>query len=189
MSFFTAPQALAAAGEAVAVARLVEFDFVTAPVRVWDGAHTLTTTDAREWHGLGVLLNIGDLEQIRDGTAPATSFGLSGVDAAVIAAAKASESEAAGRAVTVYGQFLDANGQASGAPWAITTLIMDRISYSLQGPSTRSVSVSAEGLFTRRKRAPYGRMTDVDQKARFPGDKGLEHVATLVDKTVTWPDF
>ena len=40
------------------------------------------------------------------------------------------------------------------------------------GPET----IEAEGLFFRRNSPPRGRWTDADQKARYPGDRGLERL-------------
>jgi hypothetical protein len=51
------------------------------------------------------------------------------------------------------------------------------------------VSLTAENMFYGRSRPPYGRNTDRDQQARSPGDKFFGFVSSLVQKTITYPDY
>jgi hypothetical protein len=64
---------------------------------------------------------------------------------------------------------------------------MDQMKYGAQGPAERSVTVTAESLWTNRNRPPFGLYTHADQVARFTGDRGLEQVSALENKTIRWP--
>lgn len=187
--YFTAAQQAEAAGEVVHVARLVEAEFASETSRMWEGAGLLVTEDGKTWKGGGEMLSIGDLHAITNGSAVTTEFALSGVPVEFVRAARQSETEAKNRPIRVYGQFLTDRGKPLGLPWVITTMRMDLVKYTMEGAGQRGVALTAESLLAGRKRPPYGRLTDADQQARHPGDKGLELMGALVDKTVTWPDF
>lgn len=83
------------------------FDFVDAPVRMWQGKGKLFTSDGNEWLGTvdvnGVdMLRTPRLSDGRDGTAPTYEFGFGYVDQATYEALKADQSRAAGRSLTCW---------------------------------------------------------------------------------------
>ena len=81
------------------------------------------------------------------------------------------------RRVTVSLQ-LFADEQPIGSPMALYTGTMQRMPWSATGPTQRSITIEAEGLFFRQNSAPRGRWTDTDQRARFPAplDRGFERL-------------
>lgn len=180
--------AAAAAGRTVRVALLVEFDFADGVSRVHDGIGPLATADGRVWSGLGELGTIDGLEQALGGSATQANLSLSGVSPDFIARAKHSKDLVEGRDVTVSLQFLDALTEALlDGPLVVWTGIMDRMTYNATGPGQRTIAVSAESPFSGRRRPAFALYTDRDQNARYDGDRGLEQVADLVNKTIRWP--
>lgn len=174
-----------AAGQRVGVAALFEFEFLSKTVRFWDGLRTLKTADGREWNASGQLISASGLEQSRDLSAPQATFTLSGVDSELIAFAAGNEQQVTNRPMTVYLQFLSDRFECFDNPVAVWSGIMDRLSFRA-GTGTQTITLAAETLFYKRIRAQYAYMTDRDQQARWPGDRGMEFMPTLRNKTVTW---
>lgn len=186
--FLTEAQAAMTAGSRVACATLLKMEFTSSTQYLWDGIGYLQA-DGHSWLGFGKMGSISGLEQAVRGTAPQAAFRLSGVDPEFINYAANSETEVKGRPVTVFTQFLNADGPhptSLDSPVALWVGIMDIMKFSATGPRDRAISVTAESAFVDRIRSPYSYYTDVDQKARFHGDRGLEFAAALRAKTVNW---
>lgn len=196
MGFF--PQTIAAklAERQVGAALLCHMDFRDLPRRWWIGFGPLLA-GGHEWIGTGELIQIDGLEQPIGTVAPKTTFELSGIDPTLVMLARNASDRVKDRRCTVYIQFFDVTpDDASVAPWstldqpfAVWSGVMDQMTYSAQGPSQRSISLTAESLWTNRRRPAYGLYTDRDQNMRFPGDRGLEQVVSLVSKQCRWPVF
>lgn len=185
------------AGRSISASFLVFMDFRDAPRRWWTGTGLLVAGGV-EWLGMGQLISIDGLQSSIGMSAPETTFTLSGVDADIIAQAKAGSERVKDRRVRVYiqffhvGQGVDADAPIWGnldAPTVVWSGKMDTIRFAADGPASRSITVTAESLWTNRNRPPYGLYTDRDQNARYPGDRGLEQVASLVSKTIRWPTY
>lgn len=187
MAFFSGTLAAIAAGRTVALAVLIDFDFVGGHRYVWTGAGTLVV-DGIEWLGVGAYGSITGVDFGVNDSADRVVFGLSGVDPDFAGLVQESD-DVDGRDVTIYGQFLDADSQPLDDKWTIRQLIMDRMGYAAAGPADRSISLPAETIFTNRNRAANGFYSDRDQHARFAGDLGCEFIPTLRFKTVPWPTF
>lgn len=72
------------------------------------------------------------------------------------------------RRITVYVWFWDAADVLPlDNPYAIWSGRMDQISYAANGPSQRTITLTAESVRVNRKRPPYGFFTDRDQSSRF----------------------
>lgn len=173
-----------AAGHRVQVAVLFEYEFASSTQRFWDGHGYLTAGD-REWLGFGQLGSVSGLEQSRDMGAPQTTFRLSGVDDYLISVAVNSASEVTGRPCRVFMQFLSKQGTPLDRPVSIWSGTMDTLAFQA-GSRDQAITLTAETLFVDRLRAAYAYFTDTDQRARWPLDRGLERVASLVFKTVNW---
>lgn len=173
-----------AAGHRVQAATLFLFEFASGPQRYWDGQGYLTAA-GEDWLGFGELGSVSGLEQSRNMGAPQTTFRLSGVDSNLLAIAVNSSSEVTGRPCSVYLQFLSAAGEPLDAPYALWAGTMDTLSFQA-GTASQTITLTAETLFVDRVRTPFGLATDTDQRARWPGDRGFEFVASLIFKTVSW---
>lgn len=189
---FSATIQAALGGEVVRMDALVEFDFLSETIRLWNGTGTLKTLDGKSWEGIAGLGDIDGLEQSVDGTAPEQTFTLSGVDARFAAVAKGDADEYFDRPVKVYLQFFDAGWQPLDDPFAVSLRRMQRIKAKRTDTEegfVYSVSVMAETPFTTRRRPPFSYNTDRDQNRRFPGDRGFEEVAGIDGKKITFPDY
>lgn len=185
---FSETVAAAMAGRKVLCAPLVFMDFVDAPRRWWPGFGDLVA-GGQTWQGTGAMISMDGLEADYGTAANAMTFTLSGVDAEIVTLARNASDRVKGRRVYVYLQFFDEDWQTLDSPDVVKVGVMDQMRYIADGPSTRQVIVTAEGLWSGRNRPAYGLYTDRDQNARFAGDRGLEQIADLASKTVRWPVF
>lgn len=197
MSLFPDTIALALAGGKVEAANLVEFDFATDAVRLWQGTGILATNDGEAWFATGTLGDVKGIEQAINGEAPEATFTLSGIDPEVMRLARDEwPTEARGRMVRVYLQFFGVededdpdNQRPLDLPYPVAGFRMLKPSFAWTEEGERSVQISAESIFSLRSRPRHAMYTDADQQRRFPGDKGFAFVGSLVNKVVTWPDY
>lgn len=173
-------------GREVRLAVLIHLDFRTTPKRIHLGFGPVRA-GGFVWQGIGEVGAIAGLEQAISGTAPQATFTLSGVSTDLIAASLAASDEVKGRDVTVFLQFYDANLARLDEPQAVYAGVMDVMSYRVSGPSLATVRLTAESLFARRSKPMWGALSDRDQKRLFPGDRGLEGIARIQNKTAYWP--
>lgn len=180
------------AGRVVRVAWLARFDFASGTQRYWPGFGPLVTSGGHEWTGTQGMASIGEIAASIGGSAPEQTFTLSGIDADFVAAAQASKAEYYGRLCFVYFQFFDEAWQVLDAPVAFWWGKMYSITAAQQADDngfTRTITLSAESVFSSRRRPRYGTYTDRDQQMRFPGDKGCQRVMGIQSKTITFPDY
>jgi hypothetical protein len=187
MPFFSATVEAALAGRTVRRVRLVRFDFASGVRFFAEGVGDLRTADGVVWSGAGELGSIGDIEGGRGGQAPSTEFKMSGVNPDLVAASLESSSESKGRDVSVFVQHFDDAWAFIGLPYETFGGTMDTLKISATGPTTRTVTLSAEGIFTARGFAPFSYFSDRDQKRLHPGDRGAEYVASMASKSIQWP--
>lgn len=179
------------AGRKLDAALLVFMDILEAPKRWWTGFGNLDAMGYR-WQGTGALIGIDGLQTGSGTVAPQTTFTLSGVDSEIVSMAVQGSSRVKDRLVRVWLQYFDVSGASQvygnlGEPITIWTGRMDTLKLTASATS-RQVTLSAESLWANRNRPPYGYYSDRDQNARFPGDRGLEQVASLVRKSIKWPE-
>ena len=190
MDFSQAVQAQLA-GLKVRRSLLVKFDFVSGPVRLWNGVRTLKTADGQEWRGMHGLGSVQGLQQAINGAAPELRLTISGVDKDFAGKAKAEASEYINRAVTVYAQFFTEDWALLDAPfavaWARMRGIVARKEATDQG-ILRAVTVTAETPFGETKRRPRASyVVDRDQQMRWPNDRANERTPGFESKLVTFP--
>ena len=183
MGFFDAAKAVLARGDRVSVAVLFQFDFVDETKRFWTGNIPLTT-GGESWQGSADVISANGLEAPSNMTAPQATFTLSGVDADLVSFAAASSERVTDQPATTYLQFMTSEGVPLDGPLAFWAGRMDTMTYTGSGAQRRSISLSAESLFTRRIRAANGFYSVRDQQARYPGDTGMQFTAAMVNKTV-----
>lgn len=177
------------AGRVVRRARLVLFHFVSGPIGLWNGFGRLETTDGRIWLGLGGLGKVSGVSQSINGKAPELRFTVSGVDETFAGKVKGEAEEYFDQPVTVFSQYFTPDAQCLDAPYALTWGIMRGMEATRSGEDghfVRTVSISAEGPFASKKRAPFGYVTDRDQQNRFPGDMGMSRVGGIDAKQYKW---
>ncbi|MCW0235284.1 MAG: hypothetical protein OJJ21_16920 [Ferrovibrio sp.] len=188
MGYLSETARAAAEGRSVWAVILVYLDFTSGPIRVclsdWD-----VVSAGQTWQALGKLGSISAIDVPMNGTAPIVTLTLSGVDPAIVPKALNSSDEVKGRGVAIYVQFKDSNFQNFDSPYALFIGTMDQMSIDGSGVDTRTIEVSVEWLFTRRAIPPFAYLSDRDQKTLFPGDRGLEFMASMQSKTIEWPIY
>lgn len=189
MGFFSETIAAHLAGREIGAALLCWMDFRENERRWWTGNGDVVL-GGHTWQGTGTFIQIEGLEQPVGTAAPKTTFTVSGVDSTMVQMARQASDRVKGRRSRVYIQFWDrTDWMPLDQPYALWTGRMDQMCYTAEGPSSRTITLTAETLWVNRRIPPYGMYTDRDQNARFPGDRGLEQVVNLVNKTGRWPVF
>lgn len=188
MGYFPSTIAASLAGDTVRLAMLARFAFASQEMRLWDGTGPLLA-GGETWLGAGAFGKVSDIESALGGASPQVTFTLSGVDPALMADVINAPNEVSGRDVTIYMQFFNSASQPLDNPYAIWVGAMDLMKFRADGPSTRTVEVTAETLFTRRGTPPWGSYSDRSQQQMFPGDFGLSMMSSIPFKTVDWPVF
>lgn len=173
------------AGRTVRAATLLLLEWVSSTSRVWLGNGTLDA-GGEEWGGTGTFVSLDGMTHRNDLSAVSSTITLSGVDSDMVVLARTSAAEAKGRPATVFIQFFDDDNQTLDDPIAIHSGLMDVVSYKAKSETEREISVSVEGVFAARGSAPFAYYTDRDQQARFPGDRGMEEIASLITKVIKW---
>lgn len=192
MGFFSETVAAHLEKRTVGAALLMLFDVLDEPLRYWNGFSPLVA-GGFTWEGSGDLVEVEGLDAPAGAVASQTTAALSGVPAELVALVRNASDRVKGRALKVYLQCLDIHPTDGGQAWKaldepalIWSGVMDQMRYSIDGPTSRRITVSAESIWTGRNRPPYGLLTSADQKARYPGDKGLDFCPSLVNKTIRW---
>lgn len=168
--------------EAVGAMLLAHLDTTEGDVRLVFGEDgKFTDTNGNAWYG-SKLLTIGDIEDSLNGKAPSweltcsytvdpdigdlveivRSYGVDAID---------------GRPCRLYFQYFGKHEEMYApihAPILITRRIMRKLTYTIDGPQTRSVTVTCEGPYPLRSKPVNGRYTDGDQRRRTGGDPSLE---------------
>lgn len=176
----------ALAGEVIRVAPLVFLDYTSGAVRCWAGAGD-RVFGGQTWLGLGDLGSISDIEQPVNGTAPQVTLTLAGVKPEWVPRVRNAQAEVKNRTCIIYLQHFDADWQPLDTPLAVFTGLMDTITIEAPDAMTRKVTLTVEWLFARRGIAPFAYLTDEDQRGLFAGDRGLEFMASMQNKSVVWP--
>lgn len=152
---------------------LVHMDFRDTPKRWWTGWGDIQV-NGHIWQGLGDLISISPISTTYQVSAEQVTFEVASTPE-MLELAKDAKDRVRDRAVTIYLQLLTADPEAPiGTPLALYSGTMQRMPWSASGPGERRLRLECEGNFFRRNAAPRGRWTDADQKARYPGDRGLE---------------
>ena len=156
-------------------AALVWMDFAGGAKRWWTGFGDLDAGGHR-WQGVGDLISISPISTAYDLSAEPMTFTLA-CTPELLALAINAKARVRDRPVTVSLQLFDmGTKQVLGSPFVMFSGTMQRMPWKASGPTERTLTLEAEGLFFRRNAPPRGRWTDADQKARYPGDRGFERM-------------
>lgn len=182
-------------GRAIGASLLVDMDIADARKRWWMGFGDLEA-GSQTWQGTGEWITVSGLDQAIGTTASKATFSISAALPGWATLVSQAGERVKGRDATIYIQFFDvtpAGGSQMWAkldsPYAVWAGIMDQLSYTAAGATERTIALTAESLWTGRRKPPFGSLSDLDQKARHPGDRGMEQVAALVFKSIRWPVF
>lgn len=180
------------AGRTVRKARLLEMDFVSAKMGLWNGFGLLDTKDGKVWNGLKGFGRISGIASTMGGKAPELIFTLSGVDDEFAAKAKGEATEYFNRGAIVYDQFFDDEWGLLDVPFAVSFGLMRKLTSTREasdGGFVRTVSISAESPFSAKKRAKFAYLTPQDQRNRHAGDAFADDTPGIDTRRITFPDF
>lgn len=160
---------------------LFQGEFNSGTVRAWSGIGDLSW-NSQTWTGTGTLLTISAVQETAETSANGITTSLSGIPAELISLALAECSQ--GDAGYVYLGFIKNNAIVSD-PVLLFEGRLDIPSIEENG-ETATVSISYESRLIDLERPRESRYTNEDQQRAYPGDLGMEFVADLQDKNLTW---
>lgn len=163
---------------------LIQADF-TVGTQFWTTWPLDVTVDGQAYLGGRHLLNVAPIKESEDSSAERLVISLDVVNSALIAACLADPSGYRDKPIRLYGQFFGANYQPVGSPIHRWTGRMDKVSIPRDGQSRIELQCTRAGM-ARARNYQGLRLTDAQQKARYPGDRGLERMQKLIEEPKLW---
>lgn len=160
---------------------LVELDFPSGFVRVNNSAVNFEWS-GHTWLGLAELGSIDGVTEHSDLQMTGVSLTLTGIPPEMISRVLGEQYQ--GRSCQVWQSPLSEAYQILANPVLIFSGRMDSCDIAIG--DTAVVSLTAESRLTDWERPRVRRYTHEDQLAEYPGDKGLEFVPQMVEKTLVW---
>jgi len=156
----------------------IDLEFDSGTLRFWSGVGT-KTINGEDYIGAGAFLSISDIEETAAISAAGATITLSGIPSEVLSIALAEPYH--NRACRIY--FGLAGSEADMAIIFVGT--MDRLDIE-EGAETSVIQLAVENKLLDLERARVRRYSDNDQRSRFPGDRGLEFVESLLTREILW---
>lgn len=174
------------------VAWLVEMMLSTGPLRFTTWGSNVTF-DGNNYLAFGSLCDVGQLSESEDTSNSKMTLRFSLVDTSVIAMVLTNVDVYRGKEVLMYLQLFDETYQPDGAATLRWKGYMDKASISREpmsgaGEGSKGkIEIQCSRAGMPRSRNKDGlRLTDAQQKAEFPGDRGLEYVTKLIEQPTLW---
>ena len=156
----------------------IDIDFSSGPLYVWSGYGDLTI-GAKTYLGAGQLMNVSSVEETTEIEAKGATITMSGIPSSFLSLSLTEPYQ--GRECRIY------FGMTS-APSDYVEVFSGELDQMniFEEANTCTISVTVENVLIRLERPVVRRLTNQDQKSRFPSDLGLEFVAALQDKEIFW---
>lgn len=155
--------------------------FATGDIRLWSGLGNITW-DSQTWLGAGSLIQISNIDEPGEIKAQGIVVTFTGIPADFISLVLQSvKQNALGR---VYLGFLS-GGSVVANPWLVFEGRLD-VPIIDEQAETCSIAITYESRLIDLTRARSRRHTEQDQQAEYPGDLGMEYVASLQEKEIPW---
>ena len=175
-------------GEPIAMAVLLEASFKSETKYLWNGVGPISIS-GKEWQGVGDILSISPVRRGENGQADPFEVEIFATPEILQLGISEFDAEGRDQPLSVYLQFFGATDQLPiGSRWQIRRGVM-RGAALLFSSQERTFTIACDTITSTRGRPAYGQLTDRDQMARYPGDRGLEFVAELDGSEVEWPKF
>ena len=142
--------------------------------------------DSQSYLGTGDILNISPITETSDTRATGVEITLSGLDTSILSAGLTEDTQ--GMVVEIYFGVMTTSSNADAivdTPYQVFSGFIDSMVLKENGESS-SLTFTIENKLVTLEKAIDRRYTDQDQKNLFSGDKGLEFVASLQDKAISW---
>ena len=155
---------------------LVEFEFDSGDLNIWNGIGELTVSSTT-YTGAGDLLSISQAEETSQVISRGMDIILSGIPSSLVALAIAEPFQ--GRSCVVKIGFEGSEDTA-----VLFSGLLDQMNID-ESSSTSVITVNVENELAALDRIVPRLYSDHSHQSRFPGDKAFEFV-TAVDKVVNW---
>tara|TARA_B100000497_G_C7632202_1_gene379981 strand:- start:135 stop:695 length:561 start_codon:yes stop_codon:yes gene_type:complete len=160
----------------------VDLAFSGANVRVWTGLGNITFASTT-FVGTGEILGISPVTESGAVQANGLNVNFNGLDSALVATALTENYQ--GRSAKVYlGSITEAYAVVAD-PYLLFSGRMDTMNISDDGERA-NIQVSCESRLVDLNRPKVRRYTQVDQQTEFAGDKGLDFISSLQEKSIRW---
>ncbi|MDT8998346.1 hypothetical protein RQP53_03540 [Paucibacter sp. APW11] len=176
----------------VGVVWLVELDFTSGQICL-TSMNVPLEIGGKTYRAAGDLLAVGELKESLDPSTQPIALRLSVANPAVLASALGNVESYRGKAARLYLQLVDEVHRPVGVPRLRYTGYMQpvKIERDQPGPDGGVVGGSIELPLTsaglsRARNVEGLRLSDEQQRARFPGDRGLEYLAGLIKQPALW---
>lgn len=185
MRSLTSGQATTLASGVLECCWFVELQFDSATLRVTTAGHTMDW-GGYSWLGSGLLLSVDPVVEASTLEATGTKVSLSGVPTSMLALALAEPTQ--GRTAIIRSVFRSVEtGQIVDTPPVEMQGIIDVPQIDISPDGTFTVAITIESDLADFSRPNVRRYTDADHQARYPGDRALERVGSVVLQTLVWP--
>ena len=171
----------AAAAASISPVFLVELQWPTGTARAWNGYGDIVF-GGNTYTGTGHLGTLSPIKESRDGAANGVQLRLSGIPSSLVALALADDTQ--GQPAKIHFGLLNASAGFTVDPYLIFDGVIDICPIEDDG-TTATITINLEKELID-SRARGRRYTDEDLQIEYPGDPGLEYVAGLQNKEITW---
>jgi len=160
----------------------VEIEFSDGILRFWTGYGDLSV-DGKSWIGISQVLGISEATEVADLVANGITVTLSGLDTPVLSAILNENYKL--RPLSIYVGALDADNVPVSSLYKTFDGRMDTINIQEDGEKV-NLAINAESRLIDLNRPRTRKLTDAEQKSRYPNDDSLAQVALLADRQLDW---
>jgi hypothetical protein len=161
---------------------LFEGEFATSTVRVWSGYGNLSW-NGYTWLGVGTFGGISSISETADIKASGVTVSLSGIPLDMISLTLSEVRQ--NKIGRVYMGFMNSSNAIISDPYLAFEGRLD-IPAIQDDAESAVITISYESRLIDLQKARELRYTDEEQKRLYPGDKGLEFVASLQEADIVW---
>lgn len=172
----------ATAAEQVRPFYLFEGEFTTGNAYLWTGIGDFVW-DSKTWLGYGSLLGIPSIEETAEVRAAGIEIALNSIPSAFVSLVLSGVRQ--GYFGRVYIGFMDESNELIDDPYMIFDGRLDTTVIEETG-ETSNISLNYESRLIDLQKNKEIRYTHEEQLRLYAGDMGLEFVADMQDKTITW---
>jgi Flp pilus assembly secretin CpaC len=170
------------ADEAAAVCFLVKMEHPQGTIYACTALETIEW-DGQDWIGIGLFGSIEGLDESTNVEVREVTFSVSGSDDDLIAGLADSVK---GYQATIWHVLLDSRNRVVGDPEVIDIVDLDEQNYTVSADGTATLSITGYSAIVDYRTSPDTYYTPEMQRARYPGDSGLDRIPALVDRQVSW---
>ena len=162
----------------------VEMEFPSGFLRFTNAGHGITWNGVR-WLGAGALAGLEPITEVASPQAAALNVRFSGIETAYLSAILNDQYQ--GNPAQIWIAPLGTDMLPVNDPVLVFEGRLDQPIVTIG--DTAEIQISLENRFADWDRPRLRMYSDADQKARFPGDRYFEYVASLESVSITWGTY